>query len=235
MLYLLIGGLINMKVIEKQSNGLSRFITGVYAWMFIGLLVSGVTAYVTANTPSILKFVFSNFFLVIIAELIVVIAFSALLKKVSPIVAKLLFIIYAVINGLTLSSIFIVYELGSITLIFVSSAILFGALAIYGYTTNQDLTSLGRMMFFGLIAILIASLINLFVGNSTLDIILCVVGIVVFLALTAWDMQRIKGIYNSCEDDEMINKLSIYGALELYLDFINIFLRLLQLFGKSKD
>ncbi len=224
-----------MKVVEKQNDGLNRFITGVYAWMFIGLLVSGITAYVTANTPSVLKFVFSNFYLVIIAELVAVIAFSALLRKVSPIIAKLLFIIYAVINGLTLSSIFIVYELGSITIIFVSSAILFGALAVYGYTTKQDLTSLGRMMFFGLIAILIASLINLFIGNSTFDIILCVIGIVVFLGLTAWDMQNIKNLYNSCQDDEMIDKLSIYGALELYLDFINIFLRLLQLFGKSKD
>ena len=185
-----------MKIIEKQNDGLSHFIAGVYAWMFIGLLVSGVTAYVTASTPSILKFVFSNFFLVIIVELVVVIAFSALLRKVSPVIAKLLFIVYAIVNGLTLSSIFIVYEIGSIAIIFISSSILFGGLAIYGYTTKQDLTSLGKMMFFGLIAILIASLINLFVGNSTLDIILCVIGIVVFLALTAWDMQRIKGIYN---------------------------------------
>ena len=165
-----------------------------------------------------------------------VIVFSFLRKKVSPVVAMLLFVLYSGISGLTLSSIFLVYRLDSVGMVFLSAAVMFALLAIYGYVTKQDLSSLGKILIFALLAIIIMSLINLFIGNSTFSIIVSIISVVVFLGLTAWDMQALKAMYNYYASDEKeLNKIAIYGALDLYLDFINIFLSLLNLFGKSKD
>ena len=223
-------------MVIKKDNGLSKFFSGVYLWMFIGLLVSGLVAYYTSISLNMLNFVYKSYTLIIIAELVVVIAFSALRRKVSPLVAKMLFITYAALSGLTLSSIFLVYKIGSIGMVFLSSAIMFGLLALYGYTTKTDLTSFGKMLLFGLIAVIIMSIINLFLGNGTLGIAISIVSIVIFLGLTAWDMQKLKMIYNYYSSNETeLAKFTIYGALDLYLDFINIFLELLSLFGKRRD
>lgn len=219
-----------------NKNTLSKFISGVYLWMFIGLVISGLTGYITSRSYEMLRFVSNNIFIIIIAELIVVIAFSALQRKVSPLVAKILFILYAFISGLTLSSIFLVYTKQSLIMIFISSALMFGLLALYGYTTNTNLDSLGKMLIFGLIAIIVVSIINMFVNSSGLNITLSIVSVVLFLGLTAYDMQKLKSIYNYYSNNENeLSKASIYGALNLYLDFINIFLELLQLFGKKND
>jgi FtsH-binding integral membrane protein len=175
-------------------------------------------------------------FTIIIAELVVVIAFTALRRKVSPLVAKILFLIYAALSGLTLSSIFLVYKISSIGMVFLSSAIMFGLLALYGYTTKTDLTSFGKLLLFGLLAIIIMSIINIFVGNGSFGIIISIASVVIFLGLTAWDMQKLKMLYNYYSSDETeLSKFTIYGALDLYLDFINIFLQLLNLFGKRRD
>ncbi|MEG2620586.1 MAG: Bax inhibitor-1/YccA family protein [Bacilli bacterium] len=222
-------------MIVQKKDEMIKFFSKVYLWMFIGMIVSGLMAYYTSVTPSMLTFVSRNFYFIIIAELITVIAFSAFLKKINSSGAKALFIIYAIINGLTLSSIFIVYKLGSIVLVFGATAILFGSLAAYGYITKQDLTSLGKMMFFGLIAIIITSLVNLFLNSTAINYVVGIVSIMVFLGLTAWDMQKLKKIYNSCSSKEDINKIAIFGALELYLDFINLFLNLLRFFGQDND
>ena len=223
-------------MVINKDEGMSKFFSGVYLWMFIGLLVSGIVAYYTAITPSMINFIYKSYALIIIAEFVVVIAFSALRRKVSPLVAKILFLTYAALSGLTLSSIFLVYKIGSIGMVFLSSAIMFGLLALYGYTTKTDLTSFGKLLLFGLLAVIIMSIINIFVGNGTFGIIISIVSVVIFLGLTAWDMQKLKSIYNYYSSDENeLAKFTIYGALDLYLDFINIFLQLLSLFGKRRD
>lgn len=223
-------------ITEEKNYGMSKFFSGVYLWMFIGLAISGLVAYFTSVTPAMLKIVLSSYTLIIIAELIVVIAFSALRRKVSPNVAKILFILYSTLSGLTLSSIFLVYEIGSIGMVFMSSALMFGLLALYGYTTKTDLSSMGKILLFALLAIIIMSIINIFAGNSTFGIVISIVSIVIFLGLTAWDMQALKRMYVYYSNDEQeLSKISIYGALDLYLDFVNVFLKLLSLFGKRRD
>ena len=223
-------------MVINSDNGMSKFFSKVYLWMFIGLLISGAVAYYTSVTPGVRGLVYGGFTFFIILELVVVIAFSALRKKVSPAVAKILFIIYSVVSGLTLSSIFLVYKLESIGMVFISAALMFGLLALYGFITKNDLSSFGKILIFALLAIIIMSLINMFIGNSTFSIVISVISIVVFLGLTAWDMQALKAMYNYYASDEKeLNKIAIYGALDLYLDFINIFLQLLNLFGKRRD
>lgn len=223
-------------MVINSDDGMSRFFSKVYLWMFVGLLISGGVAYYTSITPSMIKFVYSGYAWILILELVVVILFSALRKKVSPTVAKLLFVLYSAISGLTLSSIFLVYKIQSVGIVFLSSALMFALLAVYGYITRQDLSSFGKILFFALLAIIIMSIVNIFVGNGTLGIIISIVSIAVFLGLTAWDMQSLKSMYNYYSNDENeLNKIAIYGALDLYLDFINIFLQLLNLFGNSKD
>lgn len=223
-------------MVINEEKSMSKFFSKVYLWMFIGLLTSGIVAYYTAVTESMLYFVYKYYTFMIILELIVVIAFTALRRKVSPLVAKILFLVYSVVSGLTLSSIFLVYEIGSIGMVFLSSALMFGLLAAYGYITKTSLTSFGKILLFGLIAVIIMSIINMFIGNSSFSILICIISIVIFLGLTAYDMQNLKEVYNYYANDENeLSKASIYGALDLYLDFINIFLNLLRLFGKSRD
>ena len=223
-------------MVIDNNNGISKFFSKVYLWMFIGLLISGGVAYYTSITPSMIKFVYGSYGWILITELIVVIAFSALRKKVSPGIAKVLFVTYAAISGLTLSSIFLVYKIQSIGMVFLSSSLMFGLLAVYGYITKTDLSSFGKILLFALLAIIIMSVINIFAHNGTFGIIISIISIVVFLGLTAWDMQALKAMYNYYASDEKeLGKIAIYGALDLYLDFINIFLQLLNLFGKSKD
>lgn len=223
-------------MVIDSGNGMSKFFTKVYLWMFVGLLISFGVAYYTSTNLNMIYFMLRNYTWIILAELLVVIFFSFLRRKVSSLVAGILFVVYAALSGLTLSSIFIVYEIGSIGMVFLSAALMFGLLAVYGYVTKNDLSSMGKILIFALLAIIIMSLINLFVYNSTFGVIISVISIVVFLGLTAWDMQNLKMIYNYyASDDKELNKASIYGALDLYLDFINIFLQLLSLFGRRKD
>ena len=223
-------------MVIDNNNGMSKFFSKVYLWMFIGLLISGGVAYYTSITPSMIKFVYGSYGWILITELIVVIVFSALRKKVSPGIAIVLFVTYAAISGLTLSSIFLVYKIQSIGMVFLSSSLMFGLLAVYGYITKTDLSSFGKILLFALLAIIIMSVINIFAHNGTFGIVISIISIVVFLGLTAWDMQALKAMYNYYASDEKeLGKIAIYGALDLYLDFINIFLQLLNLFGKSKD
>lgn len=223
-------------MIIENDNNKTKFFTGVYLWMFIGLALSGVVAYLTSITPTMVNIVYKNVFVIIIIELLVVIVFSALRNKISSIGAKILFIIYSMVSGLTLSSIFLYYKIGSIGMVFISTAVLFGLMAIYGYLTNQDLSSFGKILLFGLIAVVIMSIINMFILNSAFGLFISVISIVIFLGFTAWDMKKLRNIYDYYSgNEEELKKASIYGALDLYLDFVNIFLDLLKLFGKSRD
>lgn len=223
-------------MVMKNNDRMSNFFSKVYLWMFIGLLISGFVAYFTSISKPMLEIVYRSYLVFIIVELAVVIAFTALRRKVSPGVAKLLFVVYAALSGLTLSSIFLVYKIGSIGMVFLSSAIMFGLLAVYGYTTKTNLSSFGKILIFGLIATIIMSIINIFTHNGTFGIVISIISILVFLGLTAYDMQKLKEIYSYYEnDDKELSKASIYGALDLYLDFINIFLKMLRMFGNKKN
>ena len=222
-------------MLEKDS-GLNKFFTKVYMWMFIGLLISGGVAYYTSVSEVMLSFVLKFYIFIVISELVMVISFTSLRNKVSPEVAKMLFIIYSALSGLTLSTIFIIYKIESIGMVFLASAIMFGLLAIYGFITKQDLSSFGKILLFGLISAVIMSIINIFIGNSAFDIFISIISIVIFLGLTAYDMNRLKQIYMIYADEhKILDKVSIYGALDLYLDFVNILLKLLRLFGRRKN
>ena len=164
------------------------------------------------------------------------VAISGAINRLSITTATLLFILYSVINGATLSVIFLAYTLTSIANVFFITAGTFGVMAFLGYTTKKDLTSLGRMMFIGLIGIIIATIVNLFLGSSMLNMIVSYVGVVIFVGLTAYDSQKIKHmLYEADSMDEGAQKLALLGSLTLYLDFINLFLMLLRIFGGNKD
>ncbi len=202
--------------------------------MFLGLLGTAIVAWYTYSSGLFIDIIFKGYFnILLIVELVVVIVFSLLFKKLPPTIVGILYFVYAMINGVSLSVIFVVFELNSIVWLFIASAILFGGMALYGYKTNKDLSNWKTLLFGILIVGLILSLINIFLGNSMLDIILDWVILFVFFGVTAYDMNKIKQL----QDDESLDqsKLHIYGAMELYLDFINIFLRVLSIFGKRKN
>lgn len=206
----------------------------VFMWMFIGLLVTFLTGFFVSTNENMLSSIFSGgtYFLFVIAELVVVIFLSARIHKMKSTTAKICFIIYSFLTGLTFSSIFVVYELESIMLIFLVAAFLFGLFGLIGYKTNVDLTKFGTILLMLLLGIILCTVVNIFLGNETFDIIICIVSIIVFLGFVAYDIQKIKRLENSMIESD---NLAILGALELYLDFINIFLDLLRLFGNSRD
>lgn len=217
----------------------TRFLAGVYLWMFIGLAITAVAAGVVASTPSLVEAILLNtilFWGLIIAEFVLVLAISAGINRISAGTATLLFLIYSVINGLTLSVILLVFTGESILQAFVGAGCLFAAMSIYGYATKRDLTSLGGLLFVGLIAIIVASLINLFLHSEAFDYVISIAGVLIFLGLTAYDTQKILrfGASASGGDSQMLRKVTIVGALQLYLDFINLFLFLLRLFGRRR-
>jgi len=217
-------------MVINENNKMSNYFTKVFLWMFIGLFVSGVVAYFTSHNYTMLSIVSKGYFFIIILELVCVIAFSKLVTKVSSGTSKLLFIGYSILNGLTLSTVFLVHRLGSITTAFFTASLMFGLLAAYGYITKNDLTSFGKILFIGLFTVIIVSIINIFVGNGTVNIVLSILSVLIFCGLTAYDMQKLKRLYNYY-GEEKADSIAIYGALDLYLDFINIFIHLLSLFG----
>lgn len=211
----------------------------VFVWMTLALAITGLTAYGVATSPTILSLIFSSkvtFFGLIIAEFALVFAISGAINRLSLSTATLLFILYSVINGATLSTIFFAFSVATIGKVFFITAGTFGAMALVGYTTKTDLTSMGKLLFMALLGIIIASVVNMFVGSSGLDLILSYVGVLVFVGLTAYDTQKIKQMCQSAPDaGESTQKLALIGALSLYLDFINLFLYLLRIFGNNRD
>ncbi len=222
----------------SMQAGLSTYIAKVFGTMFLGLLVTAVAAIFTATNESMMEFVFGSnlFFVFIIAELGLVIALSAGIRKMSYGVTQLMFYLYAIVNGITLASVFYVYELGTIGLAFFTAAISFGVMAVYGAITKKDLTKIGNMLFMALIGIIVASIINLFVGSSQFDLLISFAAVAIFVGLVAYDTQKLKSYYYmSSGDYQMQRKIAVMGALSLYLDFINIFLYLLRIFASKRD
>lgn len=215
----------------------NTFITKVYGWMALALAVTGLTAWWVATTPSVLQAIYSSravMWILLIAEFGLVFAISGAIQRISSSTARLLFFVYAVVNGLTLSFIFLVYTSTSIATTFFITAGTFALMSIFGYVTKSDLTRAGNMLFMVLIGVVLASLVNIFLKSSTLGWIITIAGIIVFVGLVAYDTQKIKQFAQAAYDPETGRKLAVISALSLYLDFINLFLLLLNLFGGGR-
>lgn len=219
------------------SSVLSTVMRKVYVRMFLALVVTAFTALYVASSPALLTTILGSraiFFGLIIAELAVVFILSGRIHKLSTATAALLFYLYAILNGVVFSSIFVVYELGSIAYTFFITAGVFGAMSVYGLVTKNDMTRFGNYCVMALFGLIIATVVNIFVASSTLDWIISFVGVALFIGLTAWDTQKIKNAAYEVEPSQM-GKLATIGALSLYLDFINLFLYLLRFFGRGND
>ena len=223
-------------IVRTTEDERKKFMSGVYTWMTLALALSGLTAFGVASSPAILQLIFGNelvFFGLIIAELVLVMVFSFRVHKMSVTAASLVYIVYSILNGITLASIFIVYTKTSIFSVFLISAGMFAAMSIYGRVTKQDLRSAGRYLTMALFGVIIASVVNIFLKSSGLDWLLSLVTVGIFVGLTAYDTQKAYAIAERADGSDMFAKASVVMALELYLDFINIFLSLLRLFGKK--
>ena len=219
----------------------NSFVRSVYNWMAIGLGITGVVAYGVANSPGVREIVFGAplvFFGLIIAQLAMVFMISARIQRMQASTATMLFIVYSALNGATLSSIFLAYAQSAITSTFFICAATFTACSVYGWTTRRDLTTMGGFLTMGLIGIVIASVVNMFFQSGAVSTIVSYVGVLVFVGLTAYDTQDIKNMALAQPQDldaGAVRKGAILGALKLYLDFINLFLMLLRIFGSSRD
>lgn len=211
----------------------NKIFSKVYGWMFIGLLISFITGYYVSTQPNIIYNLFSKgmFFILVLVEIGLCIWLSAGIRKMQTSTAKILFGLYSFVTGLTFSTIFVAYRIDSIIMVFGITALAFAIMALIGTFTNIDLTKLGTILFMGLLGIIIASLINIFLGSQTLDLGIIIIGIIIFTLYIAYDVQKVKYIAQTLEED----KAAIICAFELYLDFINLFIKLIRLFGKSRD
>ena len=231
------------RMIEEKEGMVSlafpALMRKVYLWMTLALVITGFTAFGIASNPGIAYAIVTNrllFWGLIIAEFGLVIGISGAINRLSAVTATLLFVLYSIVNGATLSVIFMAYTMSSIASVFFITAGLFGVMAFIGYTTKTDLTSIGKILFMALIGIILATIVNLFVGSSMLNMIVSYIGVVIFTGLTAYDSQKIKNmLYNADSMDEGMQKIALLGSLTLYLDFINLFLMLLRIFGGNRD
>lgn len=231
------------RLIREQEGSLSlafpALMRKVYVWMTLALVLTGITAFGVASSPGLMMTIFQTpaiMWGLIIAELAIVIAISAAINRLSLTTATLLFVLYSVLNGATLSLIFAVYTMSSIANVFFITAGTFGVMAAYGYFTKRDLSSWGRLLLMALIGLIIATLVNVFlVKSSGFDLILSYAGVLIFVGLTAYDTQKIKQMLAMQTDmGEDAQKVALLGALSLYLDFINLFLYLLRIFGRRE-
>ena len=221
--------------VRADADSVATVMTNVFWWMSVGLGLTGVVAFGVAHTPAAMELIFGNrmvFWGLLLGELALVFALSAAIPRLSPLVATTMFLAYAAMNGLTLAVIFLVYTQGSIASTFFVTGATFGAMATYGTLTKRDLSGWGSFLFMGLIGVVIASIVNIFLASPMLYWAVTYAGVLVFVGLTAYDTQRIRQMAASGALPS--NKLAIYGALRLYLDFINLFLMLLRIFGRRR-
>lgn len=233
---------------RARTEVLNAFMRGVYGWMSAGLFLTAAVAWFTASSPAVFSLVFNVnpatgaggptllFWGLVIAQLGLVFALSGAVQRMSGGTATLLFLAYSGLTGVTLSSIFLVYSLGSIAKTFLVASGMFGAMSVYGLVTKRDLTGMGQFLFMGLIGIVLASLVNMFFRSAAADFVISAIGVVIFTGLTAYDTQRLKDMGEvAAGDATTMRRGTILGALTLYLDFINLFLMLLRFMGQSRD
>ncbi len=224
----------NNEPIQVQSISFNSVLTSTFFRMFLGLLASAIAAYYTYSSGLFIKILTtSGYTIFAVIEIAIVLAFSLLFKKLSPTIVTILYFAYAFLNGFTLSIIFVVYQMTSIVYAFAGTAALFGILAFIGKTTDKDLSNWGTYLIIALLIGLVLTIINFFIGSSMLNIVLDWAILFIFFGLTVYDTNKIKNMYESGFMDN--EKLYVYGAMELYLDFINIFLRILSIFGKRRN
>jgi len=223
---------------QAQPEVQRKFMAGVYLRMTIALLITAAVAWYASGSERIMGILFSHkglpFYALIITELVLVIALSAFIHKINSLAALFFFVLYSVVNGLSFSVIFWNYEQISVFRIFLISALMFAAMSVYGMFTKSDLTSAGRYLMMALIGLIVAGLVNLLLHSELLTWLTSVIGVGIFIGLTAYDTQRLMKIGVKNDGSEKFQKMAVIGALELYLDFINIFIKLLALFGKRK-
>lgn len=209
-----------------------KLFPSVFGWMFVGLLVTFLTGFYVSNNVNMIYNIINNMWLIILVEFALVIILSIRAYKMNYMTSIILFVLYSFVTGLTFSSIFIVYEMSSIISLFLVSAIIFGLFSLLGYKTRLDLTKFSTILYMILLGGIVVTIVNLFLNNSMIEIVVSWVILIVFFGITAYDIQKIKRISYQIQDPK---KVTIICALDLYLDFINIFLRILSLFGKSRD
>ncbi len=221
------------------SGRVHSFMYSVYGWMACALLVSALTAYYVAATPAIFEWIYGNIFVLImlfVAQIGLVIGLSLFLPRLTLVTALIMFFLYAGLLGVSLSVIFHIYTTASIFSTFITAAGMFGAMAVYGYLTRTDLTTVGSISIMILFGLIIGLLVNLFLRSATMDLVLSGVGVVIFSLLTAYDTQKIKELgQRMLADQETMQKVALLGALTLYLDFINLFLFLLRFMGRRQE
>ena len=222
----------------EMSEAFPALMRKVYVWMSLALLITGMTAYYVATNQVIMNAILTSRVLLyglFAVELALVVGVSAAINRLSVLTATLMFLLYSVLNGATISVIFLLYQLSSIATVFFITAGTFGTMALIGYTTKKDLSSIGRILTMSLIGLVIATLVNIFIKSDGLTMILSYIGVLVFVGLTAWDSQKIKRMLLQATDvNEVTKKIALLGALTLYLDFVNLFLYLLRIFGKRR-
>lgn len=230
--------MLNEKIISGEiAEEQRRLMLGVYNWMMTALLITTGVAYFVSTSETVMSYMMQApmlFFGLFIIQLFAVGSISLGLRKMDASTAMGIFLVYSALNGLTLSFIFLVYTQAEITSAFFTAAAMFGAMSFYGYTTKADLTSWGSFFFMGLIGIIIGSVVNIFLASSALYWLITYIGVFIFVGLTAYDTQKIKNMFAMGHSEQDEKKLSILGALKLYLDFINLFLLLLRIFGRRR-
>ena len=223
---------------RADSATVAQFFNAVYAWMATGLALTAVVAWWVSTQPAVMAQIFRGPMLIalIIAELALVFVISMATQKINATAATVLFLLYSALNGLTLSVIFLIYTQASLAGTFAVTAGTFAAVSVYGYVTKRDLSTLGSILFMGLIGLILASIVNIFWANSTLYWIITYAGVLIFVGLTAYDTQKLKYIaYQTTDNPALAARLSVNGALMLYLDFINLFLFLLRILGSRRN
>lgn len=224
----------------SQEQAFSTCLYKVYGWMAIALAISGLTAWKIANSPDMMQKIFGTnsgiVYGIVIVELLLVIGLSGFINKLQSGIALLLFFVYAALNGVTCSAIFWVYTKESLTSAFLTTAGTFAACAIFGTVTKRNLSVLGRVLFMGLIGLIIASVVNIWLKNEGMNLFMTYMGVILFTGLTAYDSWKIRKMFEvyDTSDREMVNKYAVIGALQLYLDFINLFLYILRVMGRKK-
>jgi FtsH-binding integral membrane protein len=220
--------------VYRSAAGINEAMGRVYAHMSLAVVISMIVSYVVGSNPELVRFFFTGLtkWIVIFAPLVCILAMSFASEKFSKSGLQLFLYAFSALMGLSFATIFVVYTAGSIFTAFMGGAVLFGTMSLYGYFTKKDLTSVGSFMFVGLIAIVIASIVNIFIGSTVMQMVISAIAIIIFLGLTAYDTQHIRQIVSQDSDT---GREEVLGALSLYLDFINLFLNLLQLFGGRKD
>lgn len=227
------------RVIGAQDGidqGLRAYMISVFNYMAIGLGITGLTAFAFASSPELMAAIWGSplKWVVMLAPLGMVFFISFKINTLQASTAQGLFLVYSLLMGLSLSYIFIVFTGQSVARVFFITSALFASMSLFGYTTNRDLTAMGSFMMMGVIGIIIASLVNMFFKSSAMQFMISVIGVIVFTGLTAYDVQAIKSVYYESDDSETISKKAVIGALRLYLDFINLFISLLQILGDRR-